>query len=148
MTSMIIKIFENNFFEKCINKSSFLDADCIIGSSTLFFSFLILIINIFALFKLFRYYGKINFETNLFLFSILQVILIQLVIFTSYEILIECFNFIQILIITLIIRKFVILSKQSIQQFKKNALFIFLNTINIPIFILYIMFLFEKYHNY
>lgn len=143
MTSMIINIFENNFFEKC-NKNSFLNTNCIIGSSTLFFSLLILITNIFALFKLARYYGKINFETNLFLFSILQVILIQLVIITSYEILIECFNFIQILIITLIIRKFVILSKQSIQQFKKNALFIFLNTINIPIFILYIMFLFEN----
>lgn len=143
MTSIIKNIFEDNLIEECM-KDSFLDKNCIIGSSTLFFSLLIIILNTFALFKLAHYYKKINFETNLILFSIFQVIIIQLAIITSYEILISCFILIQIFIITLIIRKFVILSKKPNQQYKKNGLFIFLNTINMILFLLYTMFLIKN----
>ena len=143
MASIIKNIFENNFIENCI-ESSFINSNCIIGTSTLFFGLLILILNIIAFFKLTHFYKKLNFETNLLLLSIFQVIIIQLVIITLYEILISFFILIQILIISLIIRKFIILSKKPIQILKKNGHFLFLNTINISLFLLYIMFLFQK----
>ena len=130
MASIIKNIFENNFIEKCI-ENSFINSNCIIGASTLFFSLLILIFNIIALFKLTHFYKTLNFETNLLLLSIFQVIIIQLVIITLYEILITFFILIQILIISLIIRKFVILSKKPVQILKKNGLLP-------PIFVLYI----------
>ena len=144
MTSIVKNIFEDNLIEECI-KDKFLDKNCIIGSSTLFFSLIIFFLNIIALFKLAHYYKKINFETNLILFSIFQVIIIQLAIITSYEILISFFFLIQIFIITLIIRKFVILSKKPNQQsYNKNGLFILLNTINMLFFLLYTMFLIKN----
>lgn len=143
MASIIKNIFENNFIENCI-ESSFINSNCIIGTSTLFFGLLILILNIIAFFKLTHFYKKLNFETNLLLLSIFQVIIIQLVIITLYEILISFFILIQILIISLIIRKFIILSKKPIQILKKNGHFLFLNTINISLFLLYIMFLFQN----
>ena len=143
MTSILKNIFEDNLIEKCI-QDSFLDKNCIIGSSTLFFSLLIFFLNIIALFKLAHYYKKINFETNLILFSIFQVIIIQLAIITSYEILISLFFLIQIFIITLIIRKFVILSKKPNQPYKNNGLFILLNTINMLLFLFYTMFLIKN----
>ena len=143
MASIIKNIFENNFIENCI-ESSFINSNCIIGTSTLFFGLLILILNIIAFFKLTHFYKKLNFETNLLLLSIFQVIIIQLVIITLYEILISFFILIQILIISLIIRKFIILSKKPIQIIKKNGHFLFINTINISLFLLYIMFLFQK----
>ena len=143
MTSMIIKFFNNNFFEKCV-QDTFLSTDCLICSSSLFFSILIFIINFIAVYKLVNFYGKINFEINLIIFSIFQIIIIQLIIITLYEILIVYFTLIQIFIVTLIIRKFVILSRQPSQMIRKNGLFIFLNTINISLFIIYIMFSLKK----
>ena len=143
MTSLIINIFEDNFFEQCID-SSFLDIKCIIGNSYLLLSLIICILNLIALYKLSNFYKKINLETNLILFSIFQIIILQLVIITSYEILIEFFNFFQIFVVTLIIRKFIIISKQNTNPLKKNGLFILLNTINILFFGFYIMFLFKN----
>ena len=140
MTSMILNIFKDNFFALCI-EDKFKSFNCITGSSSLFISILILILNFFAFFKLVNFYGKINFETNLIIFSIFQIIVIQLIIITSYELLIVFFTLIQIFIITLIIRKFVIISNQPNQILKKNGLFIFLNTINLLLFIIYILLL-------
>ena len=143
MTSLIINIFEDNFFEQCID-SSFLDIKCIIGNSYLLLSLIICILNLIALYKLSNFYKKINLETNLILFSIFQIIILQLVIITSYELLIELFNFFQIFVVTLIIRKFIIISKQNSNPLKKNGLFILLNTVNILFFGFYIMFLFKN----
>ena len=143
MTSLIINIFEDNFFEKCMD-SSFLDIKCIIGNSYLLFSLIICILNIIALYKLSHFYKKINFEIYLILFSIFQIIILQLVVITSYEILIEFFNFFQIFVVTLIIRKFIIILKQNTNPLKKNGLFILLNTVNILFFGFYIMFLFKN----
>ena len=143
MTSLIKDFFENNFIEICI-KDSFNSINCIIGTSTLFFSVLTLLLNILALVKLIYFNGRINFETNLIIFSICQVFIIQLVIITSYEILIECFNLTQILVITLILRKLIMISNRNT---KKNVLFILLNTINIISFIIYILFLFQDKKN-
>ena len=143
MKSIIKNFFENNFFDKCI-QNSFVNINCIIGSSALFFSLIILIFNIIALCKLIHFYKKLNFETYLILLSIFQVFIIQLVIITLYELLIAFFILIQTFIISLIIRKFVILSKKPKQILKKNGHFLFLNTINISLFLLYIMFLFRN----
>lgn len=143
MTSMLLTFFKNNFFEKCI-QDSFLSIDCIIGSTSLFFSIFIFVLNFFAFFKFILFYGKINFETNLILFSIFQIIVIQLIIITLHEILIVFFTLLQIFIITLIIRKFIIISKQPNRALKKNGFFILLNTINITLFIIYILLLIEN----
>ena len=124
MTSMILNIFKDNFFALCI-EDKFKSFNCIIGSSSLFISILILILNFFAFFKLVNFYGKINFETNLIIFSIFQIIVIQLIIITSYELLIVFFTLIQIFIITLIIRKFVIISNQPNQILKKMVYLFF-----------------------
>jgi hypothetical protein len=143
MTSLIINIFEDNFFGQCMD-SSFLDIKCIIGSSYLILSLIICLLNIIALYKLSHFYKKINFETNLILFSIFQIIILQIVVITAYELLIEFFNFFQIFVVTLIIRKFIIISKQNSNPLKKNGLFILLNTVNILFFGFYIMFLFKN----
>ena len=143
MTSLITTVFEGNFIEQCFG-NNFICTNCIFGTIALFFSLLVLIFNIFAFFKLTHFYRKLNFETNLILISIFQVIIIQLVIITLYELLIALFILIQIIIITLIIRKFVILSKKPVQLIKKNGLFLFLNTLNILLFFLYTMFLFKN----
>ena len=143
MTSLIINIFEDNIFEQCMN-SSFLEIKCIIGNSYLILSLIICLVNIIALYKLSYFYKKINFETNLILFSIFQILILQIVVITAYEILIEFFNFFQIFVVTLIIRKFIIISKQNSNPLKKNGLFILLNTVNILFFGFYIMFLFEN----
>jgi hypothetical protein len=143
MTSVIINIFEDNIFEQCMD-SSFLDIKCIIGSSYLILSLVICFLNIIALYKLSYFYKKINFETNLILFSIFQILILQIVVITAYEILIEFFNFFQIFVVTLIIRKYIIISKQNSNPLKKNGLFILLNTVNILFFGFYIMFLFKN----
>jgi len=143
MTSLIINIFEDNIFEQCMD-SSFLDIKCIIGNSYLLFSLIICILNIIAFYRLSHFYKKINLETNLILFSIFQIIILQLAIITSYEILIEFFNFFQIFVVTLIIRKFVIISKQNTNPLEKNGLFILLNTVNTLFFGFYVMFLFKN----
>ena len=140
---MIIKFFNNNLFEKCI-QDSFLSIDCWFGNSSLLFSILIFLFNFMAVYKLVKFYRKINFEINLIIFSIFQILIIQLIIITLYEVLIIYFTLIQIFIITLIIRKFVILSRQTSELLRKNGLFIFLNTINISLFIIYIMYSLKK----
>ena len=143
MTSFIADLLSNNFFEKCVNES-LLSLNCILGSSIFSLSILVISFNFFAFYKLFKFFHKVNFETSLILFNIIQLIIIQLLIITCYAILIECFIVVQIGMLTWIIRKFNILLKNPIKFFKKNKLFLFLNILNISLIIYYIALLFIK----
>ena len=138
MSSFISDLLNNNLFEKCVN-DSFLSLNCILGSSNFLISVIVLSFNFFGFYKLLKFFHKLNFETSLILLNIIQIVIIQLLIITCYSILIECFNLVQIGILTWIIRKFNILLKNPIKFFKKNKLFAFLNLINILLFIYYIV---------
>ena len=143
MTSFIGDLLSNNFFEKCVN-DSFLNLNCVLGSSSFGMSILVVSFNCFAFYKLFKFFHKVNFETSLILLNIIELLIIQLLIITCYAILIICFNFVQIGMLTWIIRKFNILLKNPLKFFKKNKSFVFLNIINILLFIYYIVLLFIK----
>ena len=137
MSSFISDLLNNNLFEKCVN-DSFLSLNCILGSSNFLISLIVVSFNFFGFYRLLKFFHKLNFETSLILLNIIQIVIIQLLIITCYSILIECFNLVQIGILTWIIRKFNILLKNPIKFFKKNKLFAFLNLINILLFIYYI----------
>ena len=138
MSSFISDLLNNNLFEKCVN-DSFLSLNCILGSSNFLISLIVVSFNFFGFYKLLKFFHKLNFETSLILLNIIQIVIIQLLIITCYSILIECFNLVQIGILTWIIRKFNILLKNPMKFFKKNKLFGFLNLINIALFIYYIV---------
>ena len=143
MPSFIMEILEGNFFEKCV-EDSFISLNCILGSSAFIISILIISLDCYAFYKLAKYFHKINFETSLILMNIIQIVIIQLLIITSYELLFECFNFVQIGMLTWIIRKFNILLNNPIKSFKKNRFFIFFNIINLTIIIYYNVMIFIK----
>jgi hypothetical protein len=119
MSSFISDLLNNNLFEKCVN-DSFLSLNCILGSSNFLISLIVVSFNFFGFYRLLKFFHKLNFETSLILLNIIQIVIIQLLIITCYSILIECFNLVQIGILTWIIRKFNILLKNPIKFFKKN----------------------------
>ena len=138
MSSFIGKLLINNLFEKCVN-DSFLSLNCILGSSTFVISIIIISLNCYGFYKLVNFFHKINFETFLILMNIVQILIMQLLLITSYGILIEFFNLVQIGMLTWIIRKFNILLKNPIKYLKKNLLFILLNIFNFLFAIFYII---------
>ena len=138
MSSFIGKLLSNNLFEKCVN-DSFLNLNCILSSSTFVFTIIIFSLNCYGFYKLLIFFHKVNFETSLILMNIIQIIIMQLLLITSYGILIEFFNLVQIGMLTWIIRKFNILIKNPIKYLKKNFLFIILNIFNFLLTIFYIV---------
>ena len=138
MSDFLVSILSDNLLEKCAS-DSFSSLNCILGTSTFVFSILIISINCYGFYKMAKFFHKINFETSLILMNILQLLIIQFLIITNYEILIEFFNLIQIGMLTWIIRKFNILLKKPLSSFKKNRLFIFFNIVNFGLIIYYII---------
>jgi hypothetical protein len=136
MSDFIVNILKDNLFEKCVS-DSFISLNCILGTSTFLFSILIISFDCYGFYKLAKYFHKINFETGLILMNILQLLIIQFLIITSYEVLVEFFNLVQIGMLTWIIRKFNILLKKPLSSFKRNRLFIFFNIINFSLIIYY-----------
>ena len=136
MTDFIVDLLSDNLFEKCVSES-FLSLNCILGTSTFAISILTISFNCYGFYKLAKFFHKINFETGLILMNIIQLIIIQLLIITNYQILIECFNLVQIGMLTWIIRRFNILLKKPLNSFKKNRLFVFFNIINFALIIYY-----------
>ena len=116
-----------NFIVQC--KHSIFDEGCIIGSFVSIISLIILGINIFAFIKMTKFYKKMNFENTIILLSIFQTLLLQIVLITSYDIFFEAFFLLQIFIISLIIRKFIILAKEPKTFIEKNKVFILLGRI-------------------
>jgi hypothetical protein len=129
-----------NFITQCINISLF-DESCILGSSVSIISLILLGINIFAFIKMTKFYKKMNFENTIILLSIFQTIILQFVLITLYDIFFESFFLVQIFIISLIIRKFIILAGEPKTFFDKNGIFIILNILNLVIFLIYPIYL-------
>ena len=140
MPSAFENFFEDNLFKVCSDKY-FSNLNCIFGSFEFIFSFVILAYTIIGLINMIKYYDKFNFEMSLLLFSIFQIILIDIIIITPHDFLYEIFFLSQLFIISLIIRKFLKIVRNN--KFRGNLIFIIVNIINIIIFTLYILSLLE-----
>ena len=151
MSSAFDDFFNDNLVKICLN-AKFSDLNCILGISGMTISILLIGIIIFGLFKLVKYYDSINFEISLFLFSILQIVLLDIIILIPHDFLFEIFFFIQMIHISLTIRKFLIIKRNNKAQFKENFIFIILNIVNIVIFTFYLLslldILFNDYYLY
>ena len=139
----------SNFLNKCM-KISITDESCLLGSSVLLISIILLFLNVYALIKMTKFYKKMNFENTIILLSIIQTITLQFVLITSYDIFFEAFFLVQIFIISLIIRKFIILAIEPKTFFDKNGIFLLLNILNVLIFLIYPLYLniFKGHHLY
>ena len=139
----------SHFINQCI-EISITDESCLLGSSVLLISIILLSLNIFALIKMTKFYKKFNFENTIILLSIIQTIVLQAVLITSYDIFFEAFFLVQIFIISLIIRKFIILAIEPKTFFDKNGIFLLLNILNVVIFTIYPSYLniFKGHHSY
>lgn len=146
MSSAFDDFFNDNLVKICLN-AKFSDLNCILGTSGMTISILLIAITIFGLFKLVKYYDSINFEISLFLFSILQIVLLDIIILIPHDFLFEIFFFIQMIHISLTIRKFLIITGNNKDQFKENFIFIILNIFNIVIFIFYLLSLLDILFN-
>jgi len=129
---------DNNLLEICLEEN-FKDLNCILGTSEIIISIVLIFCTTLGLIKMLKYYGTMNFETSLLLMTVIQIILLDIIVIIAHDLLIECFFFIQIIDISLTIRKFIILTKNSKSAFLENFTFIMINIINIIIFILYIL---------
>ena len=132
--------FEDNLFKVC-SDNNFANINCIFGSCEFFLSIIILILTIIGLRNMIKYYDKFNFEIYLLLFSIFQIILMDVIIIIPHDFLYEIFFLTQLFIISLIIRKFLKITKKS--KFRENFICIIINLFNIIIFTLYTLSLSE-----
>ena len=138
MSSPFTNFFEDNLIKKCIN-DNFGNINCILGSSEISLSLILLIFLSIGLKRMINYYDKINFEITLIIFSIFQIILIDTIIIIPHDFLFEIFFLIQLFLTSLIIRKFIHLTKNTDSKFKENLIFIIMNIINIIIFSLFLL---------
>jgi len=129
---------ENNLIDICLEEN-FKDLNCILGTSEIIISIILILCTALGFIKMVKYYGTMNFETSLLLLTIIQIILLDIIVIIAHDLLFECFFFIQIIDISLTIRKFIILTKNSKSAFLENFTFIMINIVNIIIFILYIL---------
>jgi len=138
-----------NFINECINES-LLNESCILGSGVLIFSLYLLLISIKAFYKMTKLYKKLNFENFIILLSITQNIILLVVLLSLYDLAFEAFFLVQIFIISLIIRKFIILATDPKTFYEKNIIFILLNLLNFIIFLIYPIYLksFKGHHLY
>lgn len=130
--------FDDNLIQICLDKN-FIDLNCILGTAEISISIILIIFIILGLKKLLNYYEKINFETSLLIFSIIQIALLDIIIIMPHDFLFECFFFIQICHISLTIKQFIKLARTEKSIFKEYFIFIIINIINAIIFTLYIL---------
>ena len=142
MSSGFENFFEDNFIEVCFD-NNFSNLNCILGSIELISSLLIIVLTIIGLIKMIKFYDTFNFEISLLLISIFQIILIDFIIVAPHDFLFEIFFLMQLFIISLIIRKFIKIINDN--KLRANILFIIINVINLIIFTLYILSLFEQF---
>ena len=142
MPSGFDNFFDDNIFEVCI-KDKFANVNCIFGLVEFISSFALLIITIIGLVKMIKYYDSFNFEMCLVIFSIFQILLMDMIIITPHDFLFELFFVTQLLVISLIIRKFIKIIRN--QKLKENVIFIIINVINLVIFVFFILSLFDLF---
>ena len=136
MPSAFENFFEDNLFKVCFD-NNFANLNCILGSSEFIISLGILLYTIIGLITMLKYYDKFNFEISLLVFTVFQIILVDFIIITPHDFLYEVFFLFQLFIISLIIRKFLKITKKS--KFRENLVFIIINIFNIIIFTFYIL---------
>ena len=129
-----------NFIDKCIH-ISISDKSCITGIVFVLVTYFPLFFNIYAFAKMTFFYKKLNFENGIILISVIEIAILQLVLTLSFDFLLQSFFFLQIITISLLIKKFSNLFQDMKSIFKNNISFILLNIINLGIFILYIVFI-------
>ena len=142
MPSPFENFFEDNLFNIC-SDNNFADINCILGTFEFILSFVFLLFTIIGLINMIKYYDKFNFEISLLLVSLFQIILIDMIIITPHDFLYEIFFLVQLFIISLIMRKFLLIVNNN--KFLGNLLFIIANIINIFIFTFYILSLLEVF---
>ena len=142
MPSGFEPFFDDNIFEICI-KNNFSNINCIFGSIEFISSFVILALTILGLIKMIKYYDKFNFEMCLLLFSIFQILLMDMIIITPHDFLFELFFVTQLFLVSLIIWKFLKIIKSN--KLRENIIIFLINIINILIFIFFVLSLFELF---
>lgn len=142
MPSGFDHFFDDNIFEICI-KNNFSNINCIFGSIEFISSFVILALTILGLIKMIKYYDKFNFEMCLLLFSIFQILLMDMIIITPHDFLFELFFVTQLFLVSLIIWKFLKIIKSN--KLRENIIIFLINIINILIFIFFVLSLFELF---
>lgn len=136
--------FDDFFFDNLVNlceNESFLALNCILGFSGMGLSLLFIAMTIVGLLKLLNYYDHINFEILLLAFSIMQIIILDLIILYPHDLFFEIFFVIQIIQIICTIRK--ILDMIGTNKIKENFIFSLLTVINFVIFTFYLLSLLE-----
>jgi hypothetical protein len=142
MPSGFDNFFDDNIFEVCI-KNKFSNVNCIFGLVEFISSFALLIITIIGLVKMIKYYDSFNFEICLVIFSICQILLMDMIIITPHDFLFELFFVTQLFVISLIMRKFIIIIRH--EKLKENVIFIIINVISLVIFIFFILSMFDLF---
>ena len=115
------------FHKKCF--ISKIPNECFEGFFVLLFGFLFSILNLYAFIRMTKYYGKMNFENTVLLFSTIQSLVLLIEIIISKNILISFFIFIQISSMCLINFKFKKISK-GFFDLKYHSLTIIIAVIN------------------
>ena len=136
--------FDNFFHENLVNtcaKGVISELNCILGFSGMGLSILFIVITIVGLLRLLNYYDHINFEILLLAFSIIQIIILDLIILYPHDLFFEIFFVIQIIQIICTIRK--ILDMIGTKKIKENFIFSLLTVINFVIFTFYLLSLLE-----
>ena len=136
------KVYEN-FIDICSN-NSLTNESCIMGIVIFIISCIPLFFNIYAFVKMTMFYKKLNFENGIILISAIQIFILEFALTTSLDIFLQFFFCIQIISLSLLIKKFSHLIKDMKSIFKNNIFFISLNIINMIIFVLYIIFMATK----
>ena len=142
MPSGFDNFFDNNIFEVCA-KNSFPNINCIFGLVEFISSFALLILTIIGLVKMIKYYDSFNFEMGLVLISIFQILLMDMIIIAPHDFLFELFFVTQLLVISLIIRKFLQIIK--FEKIRENVIFIIINVISSAIFVFFMLSLFNVF---
>ena len=142
MPSGFDNFFDNNIFEVCA-KNSFPNINCIFGLVEFISSFALLILTIIGLVKMIKYYDSFNFEMSLVLISIFQILLMDMIIIAPHDFLFELFFVTQLLVISLIIRKFLQIIKY--EKIRENVIFIIINVISSAIFVFFMLSLFNVF---
>ena len=112
---------------------------CIFGLLLIIISIFLLFLLIYAFIKMTKFYNNLNFENMIILGCILQNIIMILVILTSLNFILEFFYFFQILMISYVIQRMILIIKdiQEIKELSNNLFFILINIFNTFIFILF-----------
>ena len=134
------KINSGNFIDKCTN-NSLSDESCVMGIITLIITFFPLLFNVYAFVKMTMFYKKLNFENSIILASAIEIFILEFALTTSLDVFLQFFFFIQIILISFLIKKFANLIKDMQSLFKNNFFFISLNVVNFIIFITYLVFM-------